>query len=81
MTSAGGILATWLLGSLSAAPRYTLAARVLLAFSVVKVVITAMNTWYLYDQNNKKAEVRKIMTREQEEPGLGDRSAWFIYAL
>ena len=81
MTSAGGILATWLLGSLSAAPRYTLATRVLLAFSVVTVVVSGLNTWYLFDQNKTKEEIRKTMTREQEEPGLGDKSAWFKYAL
>ncbi|KAF5327673.1 hypothetical protein D9619_005010 [Psilocybe cf. subviscida] len=80
MTNSGGILATWLLGSLSAAPRYTLATRVLLAFSVVMVVVSGLNTWYLFDQNKKK-EIRKTMTREQEEPGLGDKSAWFKYAL
>jgi hypothetical protein len=81
MTSAGGILATWLLGSLSAAPRYTLATQVLLVFSVAKFLVSALTTWYLFDQNKKKEEIRNTMTREQEEPGLGDRSAWFKYAL
>ena len=81
MTNSGGILATWLLGSLSAAPRYTLATRVLLSFSVVMAVVSGLNTWYLFDQNKKKEEIRKTMSREQEEPGLGDKSAWFKYAL
>ncbi|KAF9473919.1 MFS general substrate transporter [Pholiota conissans] len=81
MTNSGGILATWLLGALSPAPSYTLATRILLAFSVLMVAISALNIWYLWDQNKKKAEIRKTTTIDQESPGLGDRSAWFIYAL
>lgn len=81
MTNPGGILATWLLGSLSAPPRYTLATRVLLAFSVIMVVVSGLNTWYLYDQNRKKAKIRQVMSREQEDPSLGDKSAWFTYTL
>ncbi|KAJ3507119.1 hypothetical protein NLJ89_g6486 [Agrocybe chaxingu] len=81
MTNSGGILATWLLGSLSAAPRYILATRVLLAFSVLMVVLSGLNTWYLWDQNKKKSEIRKNIAISQETPGLGDRSAWFEYAL
>lgn len=81
MTNSGGILATWLLGSLSTAPRYTLANRVLLSFSVLMVVVSGLNTWYLLDQNKRKEEIRKTITREQEDPKLGDKSAWFKYAL
>lgn len=81
MTNPGGILGTWLLGSLSPTPRYTLATRVLLAFSVGMFVVSGLNTWYLYDQNRKKDEIRRTTTREQEDPGLGDKSAWFKYAL
>ncbi|EEB89205.1 hypothetical protein MPER_12722, partial [Moniliophthora perniciosa FA553] len=62
MTNSGGILATWLLGSLSAPPRYTSATITLLVFS-----------------NRKKEEVRGRMSKAEEKPGLGDRSAWFIY--
>ncbi|KAF8960454.1 major facilitator superfamily domain-containing protein [Flammula alnicola] len=81
MTNSGGILATWLLGSLSTAPRYVLATRVLLAFSVIMVAFSIFNILYLWDQNKKKAEIRKTLTIDQEKPGLGDRSAWFIYSL
>jgi len=81
MTNSGGILATWLLGSLSPAPLYTLATRVLLAFSACCFALSILNVWYLRSQNVKKAEVRKRMTRAEEKPGLGDRSAWFVYAL
>jgi len=81
MTNFGGILATWLLGSLSLAPRYLLATRVLLSFSVLMVAVSVLNTWYLWDQNKKKAETRMTLERAKEDPGLGDRSAWFHYSL
>lgn len=81
MTNSGGILATWLLGSLSPAPRYTKATVVLLIFSIIMVVVSLMNTYYLWDQNKKKRLIRERMTRSEEKPGLGDRSAWFEYNL
>ncbi|RXW24368.1 hypothetical protein EST38_g1480 [Candolleomyces aberdarensis] len=81
MTNSGGILATWLLGSLSLGPRYTVATKVLLAFSVMMLVISAMNTLYLWDQNQKKRQIRSKIGKSQETLGLGDKSAWFEYAL
>lgn len=81
MTNSGGILATWLLGTLSPAPTYKLATRVLLAFSVGMVVLSAANTWYLWEMNKRKEAYRKEHNQEDEQPGLGDRSAWFVYAL
>ncbi|KAF9072300.1 major facilitator superfamily domain-containing protein [Rhodocollybia butyracea] len=81
MTNLGGILATWLLGSLSAAPEYTSATITLLIFSVAMAFFGGLNLLYLWNQNMKKAEVRKRLPREQEKSGLGDRSAWFIYNL
>lgn len=81
MTNSGGILATWLLGSLSPAPRYFLATRVLLAFSVLMAVVSVFNILYLSRENRKKAEIRRTSSLDREEPGLGDRSAWFVYNL
>jgi sugar phosphate permease len=81
MTNSGGILATWLLGTLSQGPRYLLATRVMLTFSILMVVFIALNILYLWDQNKKKAAIRMTSTPEQERPGLGDKSAWFIYSL
>lgn len=81
LTNSGGILATWLLGSLSPGPRYTKATIVLLVFSVIMVVFSAMNLLYLKDQNNKKRAIREKMVRSDEDPNLGDRSAWFEYNL
>lgn len=37
--------------------------------------------WYLGRENKKKEGVRTRMKREEEQKGLGDRSAWFIYNL
>ncbi|KAJ7084863.1 major facilitator superfamily domain-containing protein [Mycena belliarum] len=81
MTNSGGILATWLLGSLSPAPRYTKATKILLIFSVFMGVFAALNIVYLQRENKKKAETRARSTRTEEPAGLGDKSAWFIYSL
>jgi hypothetical protein len=80
-TNSGGILATWLLGSLSPPPRYINATVTFIVFSVVLIVFAGLNMLYLGWQNQKKAETRAKMTRDEEPAGLGDRSAWFIYSL
>ncbi|KAN0077099.1 Major facilitator superfamily domain containing protein [Tylopilus felleus] len=81
MTNSGGILATWLLGSLSPAPRYTKATITFIIMSIGMVVFSAVNLAYLSRENRLKAERRQRMTRDEEPAGLGDRSAWFIYNL
>jgi sugar phosphate permease len=81
MTNSGGILATWLLGSLSPPPRYTKATKMLLIFSVMMAFFSALNVIYLQRENKKKAAVRTHTSRHQEEAGLGDKSAWFVYSL
>ncbi|KAJ7611771.1 major facilitator superfamily domain-containing protein [Roridomyces roridus] len=81
MTNSGGILATWLLGTLSPAPLYTKATRILLSFSVLMGAFALLNILYLTRENKKKAEVRANSSRSNEEVGLGDRSAWFVYSL
>ncbi|KAJ7611763.1 major facilitator superfamily domain-containing protein [Roridomyces roridus] len=81
MTNSGGILSTWLLGSLSAPPFYTKATKILLSFSVLMAVFSVLNMAYLANENRKKAQMRKDISREDEDPSLGDRSAWFVYSL
>jgi len=88
LTNSGGILATWLLGTLSAPPRYMKATVTLLVFSILMGVFSALNWWYLWDQNRKKSVVRleKMKMgmekgREEEYLRLGDRSVWFEYNL
>ncbi|KAF8559767.1 MFS general substrate transporter [Imleria badia] len=81
MTNAGGILATWLLGSLSPAPKYTKATITFIIMSIGMAVFSAVNLIYLSRENRLKAERRGKMTREEEPAGLGDRSAWFVYNL
>ncbi|KAF7310273.1 MFS domain-containing protein [Mycena indigotica] len=81
MTNSGGILSTWLLGSISPPPRYVEGTRLLLGFSVGILVMALATIGYLKYENGKKAEVRKSTTREEEDSSLGDRSAWFVYSL
>ena len=81
MAELGGILSTWLLGSLSSAPNYTTATITFLAMSICTVVIIIANMAYLRRENRLKAVRRQKMGKEEEPEGLGDRSAWFIYSL
>ena len=81
MTNSGGILATWLLGELSPPPKYKMATTTLLIFSALMVVLSAVNVMYLAYQNKKKRAIRATISRWDEKPGLGDRSAWFEYNL
>lgn len=73
--NAGGILVTWLLGSLSAAPRYHSATIVLLVFSVAMGLFAAGNLAYLARQNHLKADVRRKLSRVEEKKGLQLRTA------
>ena len=81
MAELGGILSTWLLGSLSPAPDYTTATITFIAMSICIVVIAIANLAYLSRENRLKAVRRQKMRKEDEPEGLGDRSAWFIYSL
>ncbi len=81
LTNIGGILATWLLGSLSPPPRYTSATVVLLVASVGLGIAAAGNVVYLWDQNRRKDRLRVVVSKEEEPEGLWDRSAWFTYIL
>ncbi|KAF8553825.1 MFS general substrate transporter [Imleria badia] len=81
MTQVGGVLSTWLLGSLSPAPNYTSATITFIVMSVCMVVFSVANLAYLWRENRLKAERRGRMGKEDEPEGLGDRSAWFVYSL
>lgn len=81
MTNSGGILVTWLFGTLSPAPLYRKACITMLIFSLLVSLIAGLNIWYLTVQNRKKALIRQSKEREDERPGLGDKSAWFVYSL
>lgn len=81
MTNAGGILATWLLGSLSPGPSYKTATVTFIVFSVATLIAAGLNLLYLVAQNRRKEELRAVNAREDEKEGLGDKSAWFVYSL
>ncbi|KAI6028698.1 major facilitator superfamily domain-containing protein [Pisolithus orientalis] len=80
-SNSGGILATWLLGSLSPAPEYTAATITFIAMSIGMVVVSSLNLFYLSRENRAKAETRLSMAKHDEPEHLGDRSAWFVYTL
>ncbi|KAF8070301.1 major facilitator superfamily domain-containing protein [Lyophyllum atratum] len=81
VTNSGGILSTWLLGSLSKGPRYTSGTITLLVFSVVMTIFVALTLWYLWNENKKKQIIRETSVQADESEGLGDRSAWYQYIL
>jgi hypothetical protein len=82
MTNVGGILATWLLGSLSAPPRYTRAGVTLLVFQVGIFVCAVGNIVFLSLRNASKRRARaELGDRRAEVQGMGDESAWFEYKL
>jgi hypothetical protein len=80
-TNSGGILATWLLGSLSPPPKYTKAAITFVILSVITLLCVIANMYYLSSQNRRKAEVRSESEQKDEPKGLGDQSAWFVYNM
>ncbi|KAI6010739.1 major facilitator superfamily domain-containing protein [Pisolithus orientalis] len=77
----GGILAIWLLGSLSPGPNYTTATITLIIMSICIVAISSLTLFYLSRQNRMKAETRVCMAKDDEPEHLGDRSAWFVYTM
>ncbi|KAI5993256.1 major facilitator superfamily domain-containing protein [Pisolithus albus] len=80
-SSLGGILATWLLGYLSPAPKYTAATITFIAISIGQFVFASLNLLYLWQMNRAKAKKRLSVAKHDEPEHLGDRSAWFVYTL
>ncbi len=77
MSNAGGILSTWLLGSLSTAPKYVLGTRVMIAFSGGIALGSALCLGYFVWMNQKK---KKMLG--QEIKGMdGDLAPTFVYLL
>ena len=92
LANAGGVLATWLYGPLSPAPRYTAASGVLLAAQVAIIVCAGATRAWLARENGRKgrererarAEGRDAVGTGREVRALDDlpnESAWFTYML
>ncbi|THG98144.1 hypothetical protein EW026_g4007 [Hermanssonia centrifuga] len=83
MTNSGGILSTWLLGSLSPAPQYTKASITLVIFQIGMLFCAFLNLVHLTRQNKQKlvALSHSKLGRDAEDHGLGDESIWFKYKL
>lgn len=81
MSNFGGILVTWLFGTISPPPFFKTATITLLIFSVLTIVIVTATIAYFSLQNKKKAAMRLITSQDDESLGLGDSSAWFVYNL
>lgn len=81
MTNIGAIIALWLFSTWSKPPHYKEGTIVLLVSACMMAVLSLGNYVYLRSQNQRKARTREQSNKEDEIPGFGDRSAWFIYSL
>ena len=85
MTNSGGILSTWLLGTLSPAPGFKTASITFLVFQVGILLCAQVNLAYLVVANRRKAEIRAVASSETvahvEQSTKGDASVWFQYTL
>ena len=91
MTNSGGILATWLLGALSAPPGYVAAAGTFLAFQVGIGACGGACWAYLARRMRRRGHGRGLVgdgaaRRVEvglggEEKGASDESPWFEYTL
>ncbi|KAI6026949.1 hypothetical protein EDC04DRAFT_2929881, partial [Pisolithus marmoratus] len=70
-TISGGILAAWLLGSLSPAPHYTAVTIIFITMSIGQVVFAALNLLHLLQQNHAKADTRLSMAKSGSSQRMG----------
>ncbi|SJL15420.1 related to permease of the major facilitator superfamily [Armillaria ostoyae] len=77
LSSVGGILSTWLMGSWSTAPKYVLGTKVMVAFSGGMSVGSALCLGYFMLMNKKKRKMQG-----QDVKGMdGDLAPSFVYLL
>ncbi len=83
MTNSGGILSTWLVGTLSPAPQYTKASIILIIFQIGMLLCAAVNVAYLQAKNKEKQRTvsHSELGKDAEDGSLGDDSAWYRYKL
>ncbi|KAK0243687.1 major facilitator superfamily domain-containing protein [Armillaria nabsnona] len=77
LSSVGGILSTWLMGSWSTAPKYVLGTKVMVAFSGGMAVGSALCLWYFVWMNRKKARMLERNVKGMD----GDLAPSFVYLL
>ncbi|KAK0457498.1 major facilitator superfamily domain-containing protein [Desarmillaria tabescens] len=77
VASAGGIVSTWLIGSLSTAPKYVLGTKVMVGFSVGMIVGSALCLGYFVQMNERK----RGMLRREVKGMDGDLAPTFVYLL
>ena len=90
LANAGGVLATWLFGPLSPAPRYTAATGVLLGAQVGIAVCAVVTRTWLARENRRRKRDRvegRVERCRDGEPGaqgfeeMPNESVWFTYVL
>ncbi|KAI0665059.1 MFS general substrate transporter [Cubamyces menziesii] len=83
MSNVGSIVSAWVLGALSAPPRYTGAISVLLAFQLGIFACAMGNVLWLRAENRRRERVRAEagVVAEVDGPGLKNDSVWYTYVL
>lgn len=81
MTNLGSILSTWLLGSLSPAPRYTSATITLLVFQIGILLCSVATLGYLSSENKRKERTKSSTVERESEGTMPNESVWFHYVL
>ncbi|TFK91208.1 MFS general substrate transporter [Polyporus arcularius HHB13444] len=81
MTNLGSILSTWLLGSLSPAPRYTSATITLLVFQIGILLCSVATLGYLSSENKRKERAKSSTVERESEGTMPNESVWFHYVL
>ena len=88
--NAGAILATWLYGALSTAPRFTSATITLLVLQVGCLICAVGTMVYLWNENRRKARLREEFGPRKDAAGtdltgssveLPNESIWFTYVM
>ncbi|CDO69031.1 hypothetical protein BN946_scf184834.g38 [Trametes cinnabarina] len=78
-SNVGSIVSAWVLGALSAPPRYTVATSVLLAFQFGILVCAAGNMLWLASENSKREKQRRHVGAEVPVEGAAPRNDSILY--
>ena len=83
MSNVGSIVSAWVLGALSAPPRYTGAISVLLAFQLGLFACATGHVLWLRAENRRREGIRAEagVVAEVDGPGLKNDSVWYTYVL
>ncbi|KAI0742020.1 MFS general substrate transporter [Daedaleopsis nitida] len=81
MTNLGSVLASWLFGFISPAPRYTSATVTLLVFQVATALLAGVNVTWLTRENKRKEVAKARADGPPKSTVVPNESIWYTYVL